>query len=101
MGVISSLPRQRATWCKIWRYLKRESSEETANRVESVIRGKIAFLSEHPHVGHWRRELTSANVRFFLVYSYFIVYRPDTKPLQVVCILHCRRDLANILKKRL
>jgi len=39
-------------------------------------------------------------VRFFPLYSYLIVYRPETKPLQVVAILHGRRDVVAILKKR-
>ena len=82
----------------IWRYLKKESSKETADRVESVIRSKVVFLAESPDAGHWRRDLTSAEVRFFLVYSYLIVYRPDTQPLQVVSVLHSRRDLAALLQ---
>ena len=35
-----------------------------------------------------RRDLTAADVRFLSVYSYLIVYRPETKPLQIVAILH-------------
>src|SRR5215472_17176209 len=84
---------------QIWRYLKTESSEDTANRVESIIRDKFVYLSEFPGGGHWRRDLTSADVRFFSVYSYLIVYR-ETKPLQIVAILHGSRDVAKILKKR-
>ena len=30
---------------QIWRYLKKESNRETADRVESVIRGKIVYLA--------------------------------------------------------
>jgi plasmid stabilization system protein ParE len=32
----------------IWRYLRNESSEETADRVESVIRDKFVYLAEFP-----------------------------------------------------
>jgi antitoxin ParD1/3/4/toxin ParE1/3/4 len=66
---------------EIWSYLKRQTSIETAQHVESVIREKMAFLAENPGAGHWRRDLTDSDVRFFPVYSYLIVYRPDTKPL--------------------
>ncbi|SPF55190.1 Plasmid stabilization system [Candidatus Sulfopaludibacter sp. SbA4] len=86
---------------QIWRYLKKESGQETADRIESIIRDKIAFLAEAPGIGHWRRDLTTADVRFFAVYSYLIVYRPETKPLQVVSILHARRDVERILAKRI
>lgn len=85
----------------IWRYTKTESSEETADRLESAIRDKIGLLARSPGVGHWRRDLTSADVRFFPVYSYLIVYRAETKPLQVVSILHGNRDLERVLAKRL
>ena len=85
---------------QIWRYIKRESSEQTADRVESVIRSKFAYLADFPGGGHLRRDLTAADVRFLSVYSYLIVYRPETKPLQIVAILHAYRDVAKILPKR-
>jgi len=66
-----------------------------ADRVESFVRDKVVFLATMPGAGHWRRDLTSADVRFFPVYSYLIVYRPEMKPLQVVAILQRRcRPLA-------
>ena len=86
---------------QIWRYLKRESGEETADRIESLIRSKILFLASFPGVGHWRHDLTTARVRFFAVYSYLIVYRTETRPLQVVAILHGNRDVERLLSKRL
>ena len=85
----------------IWKYLARKSGEETADRVESVIRRKIIFLTEFSNAGHERPDLTRAEVRFFSIYSYLVVYRPDTKPLQVVAILHGNRDVPTILSKRL
>jgi toxin ParE1/3/4 len=86
---------------EIWRYIKKQGSIDIADRVESVIRDKIVFLAGNPRAGHWRRNLTDEAVKFFPVYSFLIVYRPDTKPLQVVSILHGRRDVEQILKHRL
>jgi plasmid stabilization system protein ParE len=85
---------------QIWRYLKNQSSVEVADRVESVIRERIVFLVKTPGAGHWSKRLTNAPVKFFPVYSYLIVYRPETKPFQVVAILHGRRDVPRILKDR-
>ncbi len=84
---------------QIWRYVKREVSREAADRVESVIRSKCVYLASFPDAGHWRPDLTSAAVRFFSVYSYLIVYRPETQPIQVVTILHGSRDVAGILSE--
>ena len=86
---------------QIWRHIKRESSLAVADRIESVIRDKIAFLAGNPGAGHSRKNLTDQPVKFFPVYWYLIVYRPDTKPLQVVSILHGRRDVEQLLKNRL
>ncbi len=85
---------------QIWRYIKKESSQQTADRVESVIRSKFVYFADFPLGGHRRPDLTDAEVRFLAVYSYLIVYRPKTKPLHVVAILHAHRDLAKILPKR-
>jgi antitoxin ParD1/3/4/toxin ParE1/3/4 len=84
----------------IWNHIKQQSSFEMADRVESVIRGRIAFLAENPGAGHWRRDLTEIPVRFFPVYSYLIVYRPESQPLQIVAILHGRRDVGTVLNQR-
>jgi antitoxin ParD1/3/4/toxin ParE1/3/4 len=86
---------------EIWRYIKRQSTTKLADRVELVIREKTVFLAGNPGAGHWRKNLTDEAVKFFPVYSYLIVYRPDTKPLQVVSILHGRRNVEQIPQDRL
>jgi antitoxin ParD1/3/4/toxin ParE1/3/4 len=84
---------------EIWRYIK-ERSIAIADRVESVILEKLAFLAKSPEAGHRRKNLTDEDVKFFPVYSYLIVYRPETKPLQIVSILHGRRDVERVLRDR-
>ena len=83
-----------------WRYIKKQSSLEMAERVEAVIRDRIAFLAGNPAAGHWRKDLTKEEVRFFPVYSYLIIYRPRTSPLQVVAVLHGRQDVERLLTPR-
>ncbi len=85
---------------EIWRYLNMKASVEIADRVGRAVREKMVFLAGAPGAGHWRKDLTDARVRFFSVYSYLIVYRPETKPLQVVAILHGYRDVGQILRGR-
>ena len=86
---------------QIWRYIKRQSTAEMADRVETAIRAKFVILAETPGAGHIRKNLTEEDVRFFTVYSYLIVYRPQDKPLRIVSILHGSRDVARVLKTRL
>jgi toxin ParE1/3/4 len=85
---------------EIWRHIGESTSITIADRVESDILETIAFLSATPGAGHWRRDLTEENVRFFPVYSYLVVYRPDRSPLQIAAVLHGRRDVERILKDR-
>ena len=85
----------------IWRYIRKERSQETADRMESIIRSKFLYLADFPNARHCRHDLTAAEVRFFSVYSYLIVYRPETKPIQIIAIVHAHRDVAKILVKRL
>jgi toxin ParE1/3/4 len=84
----------------IWRHIKEQSSLEMAVRVESAIRERVVLLAKNPGLGHSRKDLTDESVKFFPVYSYLVVYRPETKPLQVVAILHGRRDVERVLKQR-
>ncbi len=86
---------------EIRHYLTAKASVEIADRVESAIREKIAFLARVPGAGHRRLDLTSLPLRFFRVYSYLIVYRLAAKPLEVVAILHGYRDVERILVERL
>jgi len=65
-----------------------------------VIRSKFLYLADFPDGGHWRRDLTAVDIRFFSLYSYLIFYRPTTRPLQIVAILHGHRDVAKALAKR-
>jgi plasmid stabilization system protein ParE len=62
---------------QIWRYIKRESTEKIADRVEAAIRNQIVSLAKSSGIGHWRKDLTDEAVKFFSVYSYLIVYRPE------------------------
>ena len=54
-------------------------------------------LAKNPGTGHMREELADRRHRFFLVYSYLIVYRFETQPLQVIRVLHAARDVESIL----
>jgi plasmid stabilization system protein ParE len=54
-------------------------------------------------MGTKRQDITTLPVRFWTITkfpNYVIVYRPETVPLQVVAILHGKRDLKEVLEKR-
>jgi plasmid stabilization system protein ParE len=49
---------------RIWRYIKNKASLEMADRVESVIRDKIAYLAGSPGPRDWRKDLIDEPVSF-------------------------------------
>jgi plasmid stabilization system protein ParE len=85
---------------EIWRYVRREGSRESADRVKRTIQQKIEQIAASPGIGHRRPDVASDAFLFSPVYSYLIVYRIGTKPLQVVAIIHGMRDLPNVLAPR-
>ncbi len=80
----------------IWDYIANDSIA-AADRVLDALEARMVKLSKSPGVGHWREELVDKRHRFSLVYSYLIVYRDETNPIQIVRVLHAARDLQSIL----
>jgi len=70
---------------------------QLARRVLAEIRAACARLADHPHLGHTREDLTDQPVRFWLVRTYYIIYRPETRPLEIVRIVHSARDIPHLL----
>jgi antitoxin ParD1/3/4/toxin ParE1/3/4 len=77
----------------------RQRNPEAAARVRGEFRDAMRRLADFPYMGHLRADLTDEPLRFWTVYSYLIVYRPDRKPLQVIRVLHGARDVGKILER--
>src|SRR5580693_1853914 len=89
-------PRAKEDVNDIWDYIA-DDSIEAADRVLDALDDAMVNVSKTPGIGHWREELTDKRHRFFLVYSYLVVYRHETKPLQIIRVLHASRDVQSIL----
>ncbi len=48
-------------------------------------------------MGHLRQDLADEPLRFWAVYSYLIIYREDSDPLEIVRVLHGARDVKSLL----
>jgi len=95
-------PLARADIFDIWVYIA-ENNETAADRVEQAIYDACAFLAEGPQRGHTRPDLTPRSLRFWTLSrypNYTVVYRPDTAPLQVVAVLHGKRNIRRLLRQR-
>ena len=85
---------------QIWRYLLGEAGLAIANRIQSELVGAFEGLADLPGKGHKRPDLTSRDVLFFSVYQYMIAYR-RTALVEIIAILHGKRDLKRLLKTRM
>jgi plasmid stabilization system protein ParE len=74
-----------------------QNSPETAVRVLKELRDAVERLAEMPHLGHTREDLADTSIRFWTVYSSFIVYRPAERPLEVLRVLSVYRDVRRLL----
>jgi antitoxin ParD1/3/4/toxin ParE1/3/4 len=59
----------------------------------------MQMLADNPEVGHLRTDLAPEPLRFWTIYSYMIIYRPETSPLQIIRILHGARDIKDMLQR--
>jgi plasmid stabilization system protein ParE len=86
----------------IWWFIA-EDNRDAADRVESEIVATCQRLAKYPRVGTKRQDITPLPVRFWIVPKfpdYVVVYRPETSPLQVIAVLHGKRDLKKVLGGR-
>ena len=102
MSVYALTPLAKADLFDIWRYIA-DDSEDAADRVEQAIYDACARVAQAPKRGHSRPDLTSRSLRFWTLTrypNYTVVYRPETVPVQVVAVLHAKRNIQHLLKQR-
>ena len=92
-------PEADADLFSIWSYLAKQVSVATADRIDQELYATFESLGQTPGQGRCRSDLTREAVLFFAVYQFLIFYRVSN-PLQIVAVLHGRRNVARILKQR-
>jgi plasmid stabilization system protein ParE len=101
MSLYVLTPLAKADIFNIWSYIA-DRNKGAAERVEQSIYDACAFVAEAPMRGHSRSDLTHRLLRFWTLTrypSYSVVYRPDVIPIQVVAVLHGKRDLPRVLRR--
>ncbi len=93
-------PQARSDLLEITDYLLDNSGADRAESIVGVIREAIEKVAETPGIGHKREDLTDEDVRFWTVCKYYVVYRPDTNPLEVIAIISGWRDVQTELARR-
>lgn len=95
-------PLAKADIFDIWSYIA-DDIEDAADHVERAIYDACAFVAEAPMRGHSRPGRTTRPLRFWTVTrypNYAVVYRPATAPIEIVAVMHGKRNIRRILKER-
>jgi antitoxin ParD1/3/4/toxin ParE1/3/4 len=98
MGRFVLTPAARADLVEIANYIREQGSPDAARRVGEELRLAMRKLADMPGMGHLRSDLADESLRIWSVYSYLILYRPQTNPLQIIRVLHGARDVETILE---
>jgi antitoxin ParD1/3/4/toxin ParE1/3/4 len=81
----------------IWEYIARDSIRNADQVLDELERAMLA-LAANPGMGRLREEWADRRHRFWPVYSYIVMYRFETKPLQILRIVSGHRNLAELLR---
>ncbi|MBB6142147.1 toxin ParE1/3/4 [Silvibacterium bohemicum] len=83
---------------EIWHYIAEQSgSFEIADRVVDSITDRFLAIVHSPGIGRSRDDL-QPGYRSFPVGQYVIFYRSDDDRVEILHILHSKRDLGSLLK---
>lgn len=83
---------------RIWRYFARVASEEIADRLLREIAEAAGRLADRPYLGRPREELLPG-LRSLLAHPHSVFYRVTDDSIEIVPVLHERRDFSAALKK--
>lgn len=64
------------------------------------LQASFELIGSMPGIGHSRKDLTDEPVKFWQVFSYFVIYDPAPRPIHITRVLHSRRDLETLLQKQ-
>jgi len=83
----------------IYEYIAQDSVD-AAERVRAEIYDAILGLTDLPGKGHRREDLTGRPLLFWPVRMYQVIYRQHSQPLDVVAVLHGKRNIKRVLRRR-
>ena len=87
--------RARADVLDIWRYIAADS-ESAADRFIDLLTRRFSLLGENPYAGRSRDDLRHG-YRSFSVGEYVILYQIGDPGVQILHVVHGRRDIKALL----
>lgn len=83
---------------QIFEYVLEHGGPNPALHVHNRRYEAFSTVAAQPGIGHHRDDLADESVRAWAVFSYLIIYRPETKPVQILRVVHGARDLPQALE---
>ncbi len=89
-------PAARLDLIEIWEFIAQDNPD-AADRVRDEMQEAMKLLAAEPGLGHYRKDLADEPLRFWRVYSYLVIYRPESRPLEIVRVLSAYRNVKELL----
>ena len=83
----------------LWEYIA-QGSVEAADRLVAGLFEAFEALARNPGIGHKREDLTDFPVLFWPVGNYLVIYRAAGSLVEIVAIVHGKRDIPAFLRQR-
>ncbi len=84
---------------EIWEYVELDSVD-AADRLLAKLFEAFEQVAQTPGMGHRREDLTQFPILFWPVGNYLVIYRAEKRPIEVVAIVHGKRDNPELLRRR-
>ncbi len=90
----------RADLDAIWDYIAIENQDPVAaSKQMGVLFDKFSLLATQPFLGEPGDNL-GKNIRMFVVRPYVILYRPRSRGIEVVQVLHSAQDIDAVFRRK-
>ena len=84
----------------ILEYVLEQSGPNRALDVHRKLNNGLSRIAAQPGLlGHIRDDLAFESLRVCLVFPFFIIYQPETKPVQIIGVIHGARDVPNAFEE--
>ena len=77
----------------ILEYVLEHSGPRRALHVHTRLYECFLKVGSQPGLGHLRDDLDDESLRVLTVFSFLVIYRPQTKPVQILRVIHGARDV--------
>ena len=75
-------------------YIAKDSKYYARNVIQEIV-AKAETLTEFPEIGRMVPEISYQNIRELIVYSYRLIYEISAAGIEILAIIHGRRDFTS------